>query len=527
MIPKNNPNWSTCSNVVAGVLCFSLFLIACGHDREITQLEILIQDNNFTKVLEELNALPETSFEGKSKLFWLKAVCLEKVDPDFYSNPEYIAAIDALEKSGDPLGILRKIQMDSNYFSLRKTQDSVILKEDQRESLLDLVVTQSDLAAGALETLIADPSFEIDEGLIGRMQENAELTSVLARYYFNEGDFNKIVPLGSVLLKSGKAIDRFHLAASYEKTGQVPTAVEMYKDGFKVDCPLSTLRLAKLYESGVEGLEKNIFLANKFYQKAALLGHPAAQYIYGQRLIEGDGVTQNPLEGIRLLLAASENGIVTAHRDICKFFMDNRGEYKLYQGENGELTENWTFDIIAMVKHGQIALLKTGCVESGEMVAQGYAWAARAFGTGEDSQMAHYRKHLNVTSEISSYRKRGAIVDYVLNMRGLSGSRRARFKNMKIGNANVSSEAFSNQLRRATASLGNTMKSLTKNMTTDEFLTIAAAAYLAGEFAKASDSSDRASLHRSAYGTPHRSQWEANHFTSNMDAIIIGTDFLR
>ena len=70
---------------------------------------------------------------------------------------------------------------------------------------------------------------------------------------------------------------------------------------------LAQFKLASLYESGRDGVPKNLPKAAAFYRKAAEQGRADAQYNLGMMYESGHGIEKDPAEAARWFKAFNEN----------------------------------------------------------------------------------------------------------------------------------------------------------------------------------------------------------------------------
>lgn len=83
-------------------------------------------------------------------------------------------------------------------------------------------------------------------------------------------------------------------------------------------------RLGWLSETG-RGVEKNSFIAAKFYSQAALRGHANAQYNLGIMFTQGRGVTRDDASAARYFLKAAVQGHSRAQYDLAVLYQYGRG----------------------------------------------------------------------------------------------------------------------------------------------------------------------------------------------------------
>ena len=87
----------------------------------------------------------------------------------------------------------------------------------------------------------------------------------------------------------------------------LPDAVLGLKDRADQGEALAQFELASLYESGRDGVPKNLPKAAALYRKAADQGRADAQYNLGMMYESGHGVTKDPAEAARWFKTYNEN----------------------------------------------------------------------------------------------------------------------------------------------------------------------------------------------------------------------------
>lgn len=128
---------------------------------------------------------------------------------------------------------------------------------------------------------------------------------------WQHSDYSKAVAIWSPLAEKGDADAQFNLGQAYRLGRGVPTNLATAKSWFEraanqdhVDAQ-TTLGLL-LFQSGDQsgGL--------KWLKKAADKGEPRAMLMYGTALVNGDGVTQNPILGYAYVSQSAERGLPQA-----------------------------------------------------------------------------------------------------------------------------------------------------------------------------------------------------------------------
>ncbi len=79
--------------------------------------------------------------------------------------------------------------------------------------------------------------------------------------------------------------------------------------------------LARRYSSG-DGVNKDLYRASIWYQRAAQGGCAEAQYQFGLMLLDGDGVTEDSAEGLEWIFRASQADHIKA-TSVFNYLMDN------------------------------------------------------------------------------------------------------------------------------------------------------------------------------------------------------------
>ncbi len=87
----------------------------------------------------------------------------------------------------------------------------------------------------------------------------------------------------------------------------LPDAVQGLKERADQGEALAQFKLASLYESGRDGVPKNLPKAAAFYRKAAEQGRADAQYNLGMMYESGHGIEKDPVEAARWFKALNEN----------------------------------------------------------------------------------------------------------------------------------------------------------------------------------------------------------------------------
>ena len=87
----------------------------------------------------------------------------------------------------------------------------------------------------------------------------------------------------------------------------LPDAVQGLKERADEGEALAQFKLASLYESGREGVTKNLPKAAALYRKAAEQGRADAQYNLGMMYESGHGVEKDPAEAARWFKTYNEN----------------------------------------------------------------------------------------------------------------------------------------------------------------------------------------------------------------------------
>ena len=139
----------------------------------------------------------------------------------------------------------------------------------------------------------------------------------LARRYYRlaaeQGHIPALCNLG-VLLENGDG-----------GPADIPEAVRLYQAAVDQGDELAALNLARLYDSGAEGFERDSAAAAHYYRISARRNHPDGQYAFGNACCHGDGVEQDYAEARRWFRYAAAAGRPEAMLALGILYRDGKG----------------------------------------------------------------------------------------------------------------------------------------------------------------------------------------------------------
>lgn len=117
----------------------------------------------------------------------------------------------------------------------------------------------------------------------------------------------------ALVIKSPTGLEKAQLGANRIISGMVTDALALARNG-KVDAEASYQHGLKFYKN------KEYLFAAKAFREAAMLGHPAAQYHYGDMLSWGLRIEQDMPEGIKWLEKSAEQGHMKSQFELGEIF---------------------------------------------------------------------------------------------------------------------------------------------------------------------------------------------------------------